>query len=127
MLSFLPGLYKHVGINVRFDANNYVIIHPEGLGFCSSITNALNNSLAKVIWFLVNILTCKSVNLYHGRELCILRLDKHKEELENKYIDALYTESKYVGKKFVKRYNGYKELKDELDFSELVDDKTKND
>jgi len=119
--NFFPGLYKHAGINVRFAADNFTLVHPEGLGFCSSITNALNTSLLKVVWVLHSFLRCQNPFEYHSQQLSIDRLNMHKNELDKMYINDLYNDPKIVGQEFVDKYKSH------LNYSELVDDKGKKD
>jgi len=92
--SFLPRLYKHVGINLRLKDNGYEIMHPAGLGFRSSISNALKNSMFKPFW---------RFGLFHSRPLHIQRLKEHKSDLSKMYIDDMYNNPEIVGTKFVER------------------------
>jgi len=92
---FLPKLYKHTGINVRFAAGSKSIVHPSRLGVWSSFTNALKNSMAKPFW---------NAKKYHARGMSIDRLVMQRECLSKEYIDEMYNDPKIVGPEFAKRY-----------------------
>ena len=93
--SLLPRLYKHVGINLRLKDNGYEIMHPAGLGFRSSISNALKNSIFKPFW--------RSYGHFHSTSLHIARLEEHKSDLSKMYIGDMYNNPEIVGTKFVER------------------------